>query len=550
MKRLIILLMSLLVMQTVLAITPIAQIQQNTNDFIDTEVEIEGIITVGVNTINTNYLSVYVQDNSNFGIMLYAQDITNEHLQLTRGTEVNITGTVDEYNGTTEIVDFNFSVIAENQDVPVAELNYAQLQNYEVYEGTYTYFSGLIDSSPQYAGGGTNVIISNEDNQDLTVRIWDVTGIDTDSYASGDSLFAFGVIDFYNDNTNLVPAEEEDIFWTDNDNGDDPPGYYGSAEGLYEQDLFDELHDIIDNHNSLGYDGAKEEMFGYIDNENGQVMGVYTGEYYSIPQGEMPNQNQFNCEHSWPQSWFGSDSSTQKADLHHLFPTFMTVNSSRGNLPFDNVVSINDYYGSGDYVSYRGENENGVVVWEPADQHKGDVARAMLYFAVRYDLDVNDEVQANGYYNVDMMSAFLDWVEEDPVSQKEIDRNEAIFALQNNRNPFVDHPEFIDYIWNGVGNNENETITIHNNLTIFPNPFNPQTTISFNLNQASDVSINIYNLKGQIIREMNRDNLSAGKNSINWNGTDNRANNVASGMYFFQVITDYNQMTNKAILLK
>jgi len=209
--------------------------------------------------------------------------------------------------------------------------------------------------------------------------------------------------------------------------------FYDQTYNLYDVQLKNELTDLVDDHNSLGYIPAKEEMFGYIDNEDGQVQCVYTGEWYAIPEGEMPNQNVFNCEHTWPQS-MGAEG-TAKSDIHHLFPTFADVNSIRGNLPFGNVVNATWQEGG----SLKGYNESNVLVFEPRDPHKGDCTRALFYFSVRYGNLSNFLTSQENTLRV--------WYYEDPVSTKEINRNNAIEERQDNRNPFIDHPEFLSRIF-------------------------------------------------------------------------------------------------------
>jgi len=232
--------------------------------------------------------------------------------------------------------------------------------------------------------------------------------------------------------------------------GDAPSGcsYYQTVfdENLTGTDMLRELHNIISaNYYSLGYTGAKEEMFGYIDNKDNQVLGVYTGKYYTIPEGTMPNQNTFNCEHTWPQSQFGRGE-PMRSDLHHLFPTFSTVNSSRSHHPFGEVDNPEKSFGTCDvnssdyYCSYLADS-----IFEPADQHKGDVARAMFYFAVRYG-NMGSSEYPKFLDAANQKVTFLQWNLDDPVDTKEIERNEAIFLLQHNRNPFVDCPVLLERI--------------------------------------------------------------------------------------------------------
>lgn len=220
--------------------------------------------------------------------------------------------------------------------------------------------------------------------------------------------------------------------------------YYDPVVGLTGTALKSGLHSLISNNTNSSYDTSKEQLFGYVDNHNGLLRCVYTGVDYSVPYGTMPNQSVINCEHTFAQSWFGSaETAKKKSDVHHLFATNSNVNSSRGNLPFDIVTNVGTTYPSDHgYVSKRGTNSAGQTVFEPADQHKGNLARALLYFSVRYDMSLNIQ-------NVDQLPRLLQWHVQDPVDAAEIARNNAVYQYQNNRNPFIDHPEFVSMIWGG-----------------------------------------------------------------------------------------------------
>jgi len=224
-------------------------------------------------------------------------------------------------------------------------------------------------------------------------------------------------------------------------------GYYNPVQGLTGTTLKNALHDLIDNNTYSSYDGAKLFLFQELDNNNGVVRCVYTGQDFSISSSYDGSSNP-NTEHSYAQSWFtSSESSIKKADVHHLFVSNSSVNSSRGNLPFDVVVNNNASYPSyNGYVSKRGTNSSGDTVFEPADQHKGNLARALLYFNVRY----NQTLSQGG---VDMLETLLTWHNADPVDANELARNALVLTHQGNRNPFVDHPEYVSSIWGGASPN-------------------------------------------------------------------------------------------------
>jgi hypothetical protein len=205
--------------------------------------------------------------------------------------------------------------------------------------------------------------------------------------------------------------------------------YYSSTFNLFEEDLKNELRSIISkNYVNLGYNGARDRMYATIDNVGGKVTCVYTGRSATFNTRSGANNNSFNCEHTWPQSLFNKQE-PERADIHHLFPTDVNANSRRGSYAFG-LVSSSSWS--------EGGSKQGGSLFEPRDDHKGDVARAMLYFATRY--------QNYSGFLTSQESILRSWAMSKPPTQKSIDRNNAIFAVQKNRNPFVDYPEFLSRI--------------------------------------------------------------------------------------------------------
>ena len=168
----------------------------------------------------------------------------------------------------------------------------------------------------------------------------------------------------------------------------------------------------------------------------------------------------YNREHSFPQSWFNKNS-PMKTDIHHIFATDGYVNGKRSNHPFGEVGTATWTSKNG---SKLGPARTGLgytgTVFEPIDQFKGDFARAYFYMATRYQDKIagwekNGTGGADAVLNGTSDVVFEDWAidmlkvwhDNDPVSQKEIDRNAAAFIFQGNRNPFIDHPEYVRNIW-------------------------------------------------------------------------------------------------------
>ncbi|MDG0815875.1 endonuclease I family protein [Bdellovibrio svalbardensis] len=204
-------------------------------------------------------------------------------------------------------------------------------------------------------------------------------------------------------------------------------------------------------HISLGYDRARIFMMGvyYLvkDGNSYAIPDLYCGGYKrsadftSNPPGpnQIPDGNILNTEHTWPQSRFTGkfNKMMQKSDLHHLYPTDSEMNSIRGNNEFGEVVK--DSKNLKCPVSRTGKPAGGgAEVFEPPVSHRGNVARALFYFSVRYGLPIGERQE----------NTLRKWNKEDPVDEEEVRRNDAILKVQGNRNPFVDYPELADKISN------------------------------------------------------------------------------------------------------
>lgn len=196
--------------------------------------------------------------------------------------------------------------------------------------------------------------------------------------------------------------------------------------------LKSQLLSLVSNQTVLGYTEAREQMFGDIDNQAGWVESVYTG--FLLQTWGIPDHTVMNTEHTWPQS-YGAEGDA-RSDLHHLFPCKSQINSSRGNLPFGDVVVSSSGYPQGG--ADRGTNAQGITVFEPRQIHKGDCARAVFYFALRYG-------NREGFLSLaDQETVLRGWSMLDAVSTKEENRNDDIAALQQKRNPFIDEPGLLD----------------------------------------------------------------------------------------------------------
>ena len=270
-----------------------------------------------------------------------------------------------------------------------------------------------------------------------------------------------------------------------------PSNYYDSANGLSGFALKTQLKSITSNgHTARTYDqlydgSGVSGSNGYVDTHSdvpvssGNIYendGTVLDFYSENPTGSDPynfthnvdeggNQNSegdcYNREHLVPQSSFGS-SYPMQSDIHHVIPTDCRVNNYRSSYPFGNVGSVNLTSQNGSKRGTSAMPGYSGIVFEPIDEFKGDIARALLYFATRYESTVD------GYTSFDMFNGtedqvffpwaidvLLDWHNNvDPVDQRERDRNNAAYNFQGNANPFVDHPEYADLIWNPTPDTE------------------------------------------------------------------------------------------------
>ncbi|MFF0214145.1 endonuclease I family protein [Streptomyces vinaceus] len=224
--------------------------------------------------------------------------------------------------------------------------------------------------------------------------------------------------------------------------------YYAPAEGKTGAALKTALHDIIKTQSKVTYDGVWNALKVTDQdpaNPNNVIL-VYSGRSQS-KSSNGGGVNDWNREHVWAKSHGDFGTATGPGtDLHHLRPEDVTVNSTRGNKDFDM---------GGSPVAEAPGSFTDANSFEPRDAVKGDVARMLLYMAVRYDggdgfanLEVNDKVDNGSAPAIGRISVLKQWNQQDPPDAFEQRRNQVIFdQFQHNRNPFVDHPEWVNSIW-------------------------------------------------------------------------------------------------------
>lgn len=255
----------------------------------------------------------------------------------------------------------------------------------------------------------------------------------------------------------------------------DLSAYYASAQGLTGYSLKSALYNIIKGHTSQGYSALwtfynAYERDSYYEND-GSILDIYSenpaasDSYNYTPVSDqcgsyLGEGSCYNREHSFPRSWFGGAIEPMNSDVHHIFASDGYVNGKRSSYPYGVVGSATFTSSNG---SRLGSASTGLgftgTVFEPIDEFKGDIARAYFYMATRYENVIGswqgNSTSADAILNGSSGQVFENWTlnmlkswhQQDPVSQKELDRNEAAYSHQGNRNPYIDYPQFVSEIW-------------------------------------------------------------------------------------------------------
>jgi endonuclease I len=309
------------------------------------------------------------------------------------------------------------------------------------------------------------------------------------------------------------------------DFGDDfqrlpPADYYSTANGLEKAALKTALFNIISS-------GTVERSYGQLwtdfqktdKKENGNVWDMYSNCNFTFGSNQCGNYSAecacYNREHSFPKSWFGGEVMPMYTDLFHLYPTDGWVNNKRGNFPFGQVGTATytsqagAKLGANNFGSYSG------TVFEPQNEYKGDFARTVFYMVTRYQNLLaswnNNNVEARPVLDgttfpaldIWQLELLYMWHEQDPVSEKEINRNDSVYVIQHNRNPYIDHPEWVFAIWQDYLNGSSSiTITeqTDNGISLYPNPVS--TTLFISATQKSPLGdlgvVEIYDISGKL----------------------------------------------------
>lgn len=354
-----------------------------------------------------------------------------------------------------------------------------------------------------------------------------------------------------------------------------PAAYYTTVNTQRGASLKTVLYNKILGHTSVSYTPGVWNAYPTTDSQyNGKVWCTYnTTMEQASPYdftfvtdqdngtlGTIEGQK-FNREHSFPQSWFGGSVAPMYTDLFHVLPNDKKVNSLRGNLPYGTVSSattttlIGNKIGACSYPGYTG------TVFEPIDEYKGDFARSYFYLASRYENLIASWVGNTGAsavldgssfpaYNSWVVNMLLGWNNLDPVSDKEMKRNNAIYAIQNNRNPFIDSPQFVQRIWGG--NNPSEPTLAASNFSVTNNS---NTSVTLNWKSGNGNRRMVIMHAGAAVNSMPVDTVNYNANSsftsalqigsgnyVVYNGTGSNVTitNVAQGTTYYYAIVEYN----------
>mgnify|MGYP005691279641 FL=1 len=339
-----------------------------------------------------------------------------------------------------------------------------------------------------------------------------------------------------------------------------PSTYYQEANGLSAEELKEALYQIISNHLVFPYTSSATDTWDIIQQsdqdptEHNNMILVYTGRsqdkgyrdgsgnYSQYENGNGTQSNSWNREHVWPKSHgFPDEDDNAYTDVHNLKPCDRSVNSSRGTKDFD--------FGGNQHNEASDCNTDSDS-WEPPDYVKGDIARILFYMVIRYDpgfdhnnntfdLELVDYTTPNNNDPIlGKLSSLIQWHNDDPVDDFEINRNEIIFGFQENRNPFIDHPNLVNYLWGdnyGVVWNENLGNSDYeiNDMKIFPNP--SSGIINFGIDMTEE-KIEIFTIMGEKVL----DYLVNNSNRLELN--------LQSGIYILRSFTKSGLLNSKIII--
>ena len=235
--------------------------------------------------------------------------------------------------------------------------------------------------------------------------------------------------------------------------------YYTSVDGIKGgATLKTALHELIKDHKKISYGKGEDKTWGafyttdaVVENGQRRVLDMYSNEkrYFGSKGSAVSGMN---IEHSVAKSWWGGNENNAYCDIHHLNPSDQNANSRKSNYPLGELTSVSWDNGV-TFVGKANIDGSSMNAYEPCDEYKGDFARVFMYMFTCYqDLTweytwMNYEKSTYPTLKPWAVELLLKWHKQDPVSEKEVNRNNAVYAVQGNRNPYVDYPQLADYVW-------------------------------------------------------------------------------------------------------
>jgi endonuclease I len=361
-----------------------------------------------------------------------------------------------------------------------------------------------------------------------------------------------------------------------------PPNYYNAAAGLSCAPLKTALSTIITTGAvQLTYTPGvwtaylKTDIKRNFENTRDVIWDMYSdrGPGQNEPYEFIYQTNQcgnytkesdcYNREHSFPQSWFVGGTYPMYSDINHVFPTDGWVNALRGNFPFGEVTTIEATPGNPSQNGSKRGTGAAVnfgytgTVFEPINEYKGDFARAQFYMATRYESLIDgwqNNGNANEVLNGTEYQAYDDWYIkllykwhlQDPVSDKERARNDSVFVVQNNRNPFIDNPQWVLDVWNCTGlltaTSVNDVLPVPaNSVRVYPNPsVNSNVTVKLEKAFNHTTTLQVMDVMGRTVTQQI---VTAGQTIISI-----ESRNLNKGMYFIKLNTKNGIVTRSLVI--
>lgn len=308
------------------------------------------------------------------------------------------------------------------------------------------------------------------------------------------------------------------------------------------QNWFDDFESISRNASS-GYRGARLEMYNNLDQKEGNLICLYSGLAQEVPTSGYSSAGSalpFNCEHIIPQSTFDSRA-PMKNDIHHLAPTFDRWNSSRGSFPFDEIEDSETekwmYLGDAiecdntapclptNNIDLYSEmiSSSSSSFFEPREDAKGNIARAVFYFYTMYP--------QYSISKVGDVNTFYQWHLDDPVNEADIKRNEEVASFQGNQNPYVAKPDWVykAFIADQPVGIEDASISEPSiNSLLYYNSFG-QPMLYLNNSKNVDLAVSIFNIYGKLVATFEADTKQTNYNLFGINDLNK------TGIYFLSV---------------